>query len=91
MFRPTHRIAYPKIKRASYFIHYRLAWRYNWARYLKGVKKADRFRKKKLFQIVTGNLAAWAVEMKAKRGEEAEVVKYVPSSPPRASTLLAAL
>jgi hypothetical protein len=49
-------------------------WRQRWRAYLKNMKKALRFRRKVLFRLATNGMAAWAIAMKEKRGEAAEIV-----------------
>jgi hypothetical protein len=56
-------------------VHYRLAWRYRWNKYLKQCRKADFFRRRVLFRLATKAMADWAIQMAIKRGEEAEAVK----------------
>jgi hypothetical protein len=63
------------MRRATYFVHYRLAWRYRWNKYLKQCRKADFFRRRVLFRLATKAMADWAIQMAIKRGEEAEAVK----------------
>jgi hypothetical protein len=52
-------------------------WVTRWKQYKRSCRKADFFRKRILFRLAVKGLTDWVVQVKQRRGEEAEFVKYV--------------